>query len=68
MTTIALAEIAAAARDDRETRRSQQEEHRQVALFECMECGRQFATVRAARRAVDQGCPRCGGTDIDLTE
>lgn len=67
MTTIALSEIKAAARDDRETRDSRQE-RRPLALFQCMECGRKFATVRAARRAVDQGCPRCGGTDIDLTE
>lgn len=34
-------------------------------LFECMECGRGFATVRAAERAVSVGCPKCGGSDID---
>lgn len=66
MTTIAVADIRAAAQDDRATRDSRQERP-PLALFECLECGRKFATVRAARRAVDQGCPRCGGTDIDAT-
>ena len=66
MTTISLDDVYAAAIDDRDTRESRQECGR-VALFECLECGRQFATVRAARKAVDQGCPRCGGTDIDPT-
>ena len=31
-----------------------------------MECGRGFATVRAAERASSIGCPKCGGGDIDL--
>ena len=32
----------------------------------CMECGRKFATVKAAERAVSQGCPGCGGSDVDI--
>ncbi len=35
-------------------------------LFECLECRRGFATVKAAERAVSIGCPKCGGSDIDL--
>jgi hypothetical protein len=35
-------------------------------LFKCVECGRRFRTVSAAERAVDEGCPRCGGSDVDL--
>jgi hypothetical protein len=31
-----------------------------------MECGRKFKTVKAAERASWNGCPRCGGVDIDL--
>ena len=34
--------------------------------FKCYECGRQFKTVKAAERAADRGCPKCGGVDIDL--
>lgn len=36
------------------------------ALFVCLECGRKFSTAKAAERAVDEGCPKCGGVDIDL--
>ena len=35
-------------------------------MFKCQECGRKFKTVRAAERAANEGCPRCGGVDIDL--
>ena len=37
-------------------------------LFQCMECGKNFYSTRAAERATfgDEGCPGCGGTDIDL--
>jgi DNA-directed RNA polymerase subunit RPC12/RpoP len=35
-------------------------------IFECMECGRKFRSVEAARRATDHGCPKCGGSDIDM--
>lgn len=34
--------------------------------FACMECGRRFRTARAAERAANEGCPNCGGTDVDL--
>lgn len=35
--------------------------------FACLECGRRFS-LKAAERAMssDQGCPGCGGADIDL--
>lgn len=35
-------------------------------LFACLECGRGFRTTRAAERAAWNGCPGCGGSDIDL--
>jgi Zn finger protein HypA/HybF involved in hydrogenase expression len=37
-------------------------------LFECRECGKKFFTVAAAERASfgDRGCPKCGGSDIDV--
>jgi len=34
--------------------------------FVCLECGKKFKTVKAAQRATDNGCPKCGGVDIDL--
>ena len=34
--------------------------------FECMECGKKFKTVKAAEKAQENGCPKCGGSDIDL--
>ena len=34
--------------------------------FKCQECGKRFKTVRAAERASLDGCPKCGGCDIDL--
>ena len=34
--------------------------------FKCLECGHQFRTVKAAERAANNGCPKCGGVDIDL--
>ena len=36
--------------------------------FACMECGYKFKTVKAAEKASfsDKGCPKCGGSDIDL--
>jgi len=33
--------------------------------WKCMECGR-LMTLRGAERAVSEGCPRCGGSDIDV--
>ena len=35
-------------------------------MFVCLECGRKFRTVKAARSAANNGCPNCGGVDIDL--
>lgn len=35
-------------------------------MFKCQECGRKFRKVEAARRASENGCPGCGGVDIDL--
>jgi hypothetical protein len=37
--------------------------------FSCQECGHKFKTVAAAQKASfsDKGCPKCGGSDIDLT-
>jgi len=36
--------------------------------FACVECGHKFRTIKAAERAAfgDSGCPKCGGSDIDL--
>lgn len=31
----------------------------------CLECGRRM-TLAAAERASSEGCPKCGGVDIDL--
>ena len=35
-------------------------------MFSCQECGRKFKTTKAAERASRNGCPKCGGVDIDL--
>ena len=34
--------------------------------FECLECGKKFRTLKAAVRAQNKGCPKCGSTDVDL--
>lgn len=31
-----------------------------------MECFKKLKTVEAAERARSRGCPKCGGTDVDL--
>lgn len=36
------------------------------AQFGCLECGKKFRTAGAAERAANNGCPKCGGVDIDL--
>jgi hypothetical protein len=36
-------------------------------MFKCQECGSKFRTARAAERAANRGCPKCGGVDIDLS-
>lgn len=37
--------------------------------FYCQECGRKFRSVKAAEKAAEKaandGCPKCGGVDID---
>ncbi len=37
-------------------------------LFECLECGKKFYTIKAAEKASygARGCPGCGGVDIDV--
>ena len=35
-------------------------------MFACQECGRKFKTAKAAERAARNGCPKCGGVDIDI--
>jgi predicted nucleic acid-binding Zn-ribbon protein len=35
-------------------------------MFTCLECGKRFRSVQAAERAALDGCPRCGGVDIDV--
>lgn len=35
-------------------------------MYACQECGRKFKTTKAAERASNDGCPKCGGVDIDL--
>jgi predicted nucleic acid-binding Zn-ribbon protein len=34
--------------------------------WQCQECGKLFRSTRAASRASYEGCPQCGGVDIDL--
>jgi rRNA maturation endonuclease Nob1 len=33
--------------------------------FRCMECGKRFRTVQHAEKAAMDGCPKCGGVDVD---
>lgn len=33
--------------------------------YQCLECGRRMSGT-AANRALDHGCPGCGGCDIDI--
>ena len=35
-------------------------------MFACLECGRKFRTAGAAEKASMNGCPKCGGVDIDI--
>ncbi len=37
-----------------------------IALFECLECGKKFYSTKAAEKAANDGCPKCGGVDIDV--
>lgn len=38
---------------------------RGVKAYECLECGKALTGAQALR-AVDAGCPKCGGVDIDV--
>lgn len=40
---------------------------KRVPLFQCLECGKKFYSAKAAEKASfgDEGCPGCGGSDID---
>lgn len=40
---------------------------RKAAEWTCNECGKGMG-LKAAERAASQGCTRCGGVDMDLTE
>ena len=35
-------------------------------MFVCLECGKKFKSVKAAEKAANDGCPKCGGVDIDV--
>ncbi len=35
--------------------------------WQCQECGKRM-TLKQAERATSEGCPKCGGTDIDLAD
>lgn len=34
--------------------------------FQCNECGKKFKTVKAAEKAMWNGCPKCNSSDIDV--
>jgi len=42
---------------------------RSAYRWRCQECGHVFRTLKAAERASfgPDGCPNCGGADIDLS-
>lgn len=48
--------------------RTPEEIAKRTSGFACQECGHRFKTVKAAERAMfgERGCPKCGGSDIDL--
>ena len=35
-------------------------------MFACLECGTKYKTTRSAENAAENGCRKCGGSDIDL--
>lgn len=37
-------------------------------MFMCQECGHKIRTAAKAERICNEGCPKCGGTDVDLDE
>ena len=48
--------------------RSPGKDRMKTPQFECQECGQKFFSAKAADLAAfgEEGCPGCGGTDIDL--
>lgn len=42
------------------------EERKNTPIFECMECGEKFNDTESAEIAMDEGCPGCDGSDIDI--
>jgi len=57
---ITLADIRQATKTKRAKKRQR------GADFECLECGKKFRSVSAAERAANNGCPKCGGVDIEI--
>ena len=39
---------------------------KRMPLCKCLECGKKFYHADAAQRASFNGCPKCGGVDIDI--
>ena len=35
-------------------------------MYKCQECGKKFKSAKSAENACNNGCPKCGGSDIDL--
>lgn len=35
-------------------------------MWKCLECGKKFKSTKAAKKASFEGCPKCGGCDVDL--
>ena len=48
------------------TERNSNRNRRQRPLFVCLECGHKFYSYEGAARAMNIGCPGCGGVDVDL--
>lgn len=55
-------------RDDRRAARARRpggSGMRKPRPFECMECGKKMTLGQAERAVYGDGCPRCGGADVD---
>jgi len=39
---------------------------RKAIQARCLECGHRFYSIYSAERAYFDGCPGCGGSDIDI--
>ncbi len=67
MNIISQSDLEATATDARDSRTYEPiRRPRGGTAYKCYECGRKFATTASAERAANDGCPRCGGVDIDL--